>query len=149
MKAAGGADEEDEEENDDDEDGRDLPEEAIATGHFQEEQFLEEVANSKKLADEFEKNFQKHREAFRQSQAVDENGDGEPSEQTEMPDFVAKAAMNDRVIPKDDEDVDAENRPQNSDDRDGDDYEDRAQRNGEAEGETEGTVLNDKAPKSF
>ena len=27
------------------------------TGHFQEEQFLEEVANSKKLADEFEKNF--------------------------------------------------------------------------------------------
>ena len=45
-----------------------------------------------------------------------------------MPDFVAKAAMNDRVIPKDDEDVAADERPQNlddHDDHDGDGYEDR------------------------
>ena len=66
-----------------------------------------------------------------------------------MPDFVAKAAMNDRVIPKDDEDAEAETRPQNVDHQDGHGIEDRAQGHREAEGETEGTVLNDQAPKSF
>ena len=74
------------------------------------------------MADEFEKNFQKHREAFRSSQAVDP----EPSdEQTEMPDFVDKAAMNDRVVPKDDEEEDDEHQEQQK-----------------IDGETEATVIN-------
>ena len=65
-----------------------------------------------------------------------------------MPDFVAKAAMNDRVILKDDEDVGAEGTAENEEDYD--DYSDeRAQRNREGDGETEGTVMNDRAPRSF
>ena len=62
---------------------------------------MEEIAASKRLADDFEKNFQAHREAFRNSQP-------EPSalvadDKSGFPDFVEKAALNNRVVPKDEE----------------------------------------------
>ena len=81
-----------------------VPAETVQTGtaHFGQEHFMEEVAASKRLADDFEKNFQAHREAFRNSQpepaamVVDGKAD--------FPDFVEKAVLNNRVVPKDEED---------------------------------------------
>ena len=79
------------------EDGEDgeAPDQNEATGHFKEAQFLEEVANSRKMADEFEKNFQRHREAQRASQNEFK------SEGTDLPELIDKAKLNNRVVPPD------------------------------------------------
>ena len=61
---------------------------------------MEEVAASKKLANEFEKNFQAHREAFRNSQPEPRQVHDEP----EFPELFHKASHNDRVVPRDEDD---------------------------------------------
>ena len=65
------------------------------------------------MADEFEKNFQRHREAQRASQNELANSDG-----TDLPELIDKAKQNNRVVPPDEEedvDEDAEDEEVNQD----------------------------------
>ena len=53
------------------------------------------------MADEFEKNFQRHREAQRVSQ-----NELNKSEGTDLPDLIDKAKLNNRVVPPDEDEED-------------------------------------------